>query len=117
MSGWDQIKADVESSGDVLTVTMEQLRNTHGVARLGPKVVRDISNTLLGMGLGHVPQKLPLLQNELVRLYKSGTPAGELISMVLTPGEQSDKGIVEQLGESEQDFRKTVEAIRELVAE
>ncbi len=76
MSEWDQIKEDVEKNGDVLTVTMGKLRDTHGVARSGRIVVEEISNTLIGMGLGHVPQKLPMYQDELVRLYKRGTPAG-----------------------------------------
>lgn len=116
VSSWDDIKADVENSGNVLTVTMEKLRDAHGVAKLGVHVRAGISSELAGIGLGHVPQELPAYQHELVRLYKHGTPVGELIATVLTPGEQADRRLSEQF-DGEVDYSEIVQQIRELVGE
>lgn len=69
------------------------------------------------MGLGHVPQELPNFQHEQVRLYKRGTPVGELIETVLAPGESNDKKLVGQVGDSATDYASVIEKIRELVAE
>lgn len=115
-NSWDNIKDDVESNGNVLTVTMERLRDAHGAAKLGIHVRGSISSELAGMGLGHVPQELPAYQHELVRLYKHGTPVGELIATVLTPGEQSDSKLSEQF-DGEVDYSEIVQKIRELVGE
>jgi len=57
----------------------------------------EISETLAGMGIGHVPQELPCNQNDLVRLYKKGTPIGNLIDTVLKPGERNDGELREQI--------------------
>jgi hypothetical protein len=117
MSSWDEIKQSVENNGDLLTFTMETLREAHGVGRLGIKVCPEISKVLAGMGLGHIPQELPPSQNEQVRLYKRGTPVGELIDTVLAPGESNDKKLVDQIGDSATDYAIVIEKIRELVAE
>lgn len=52
MSNWDEIKNAVEKNENVLTITMEQLRDAHGSAKLGVHVRTEISSTLAGMGLG-----------------------------------------------------------------
>jgi len=59
MASWDEIKQIVEKNGNVATLTMEQLRDAHGASKLGVNVRAEISSTLAGMGLGHVPQELP----------------------------------------------------------
>ncbi|MDQ3507744.1 MAG: hypothetical protein M3494_06990 [Actinomycetota bacterium] len=69
------------------------------------------------MGLGHVPQELPLFQHEQVRLYKRGTQVGDLIETVLAPGELNDKKLIDQIGDATDDYATIVEKIRELVAE
>lgn len=117
MSTWAEIKASVENNGNVQTVRMEILRDTHGVAKLGVHVRTDIASQLAGMGLGHFPKPLPLYQDDLVRLYKRGTPVGDLIEAVLAPGEQNDKKLVEQLGESDVKYAEIIEQIRDLVSE
>ena len=113
---WDDIKADVENNGNVLTVTMARLRDAHGVAKLGVNVRAGISSQLAGIGLGHVPEDLPPYQHELVRLFKNGTPVGDLIATVLTPGEQADRRLSEQF-DGEVDYSEIVQKIRELVGE
>ena len=96
MADWNAIKDAVEKNGNVQTVTMEQLRDAHGAAKLGVHVRDAISSTLAGLGLGHVPEVLPTYQHELVRLYKRGTPVGDMITSVLTPGGQNDAKLTEQ---------------------
>ena len=117
MAGWNEIKDAVEKNGNVKTFTMEELRDAHGAAKLGVHVRAEIHNVLVGMGLGHVPQELPSYQHELVRLYKNGTPVGDLIATVLTPGGQSDSKLSEQFGSGGVDYAGIVQKIRELVGE
>jgi uncharacterized circularly permuted ATP-grasp superfamily protein len=117
MTTWDQIKDDVEKNGNVLTVTMEQLRDAHGTAKLGVHVREEIHRTLAGMGLGHVPRELPSYQHEQVRIFKNGTPVGDLIVTVLTPGPQNDSKLSEQFIAEGVDYAAIVQKVRELVAE
>jgi hypothetical protein len=118
MPTWDEMKDAVEKNGNVLTVTMEELRNTHGVGRLGKKVIAHIHNGLAGVGLGHVPQELPGDQHEPVRLYKMGTPIADAIITVLTPSKQNDAKIKDQFGDGgTEDYGAIVQKIRELVRE
>lgn len=117
MASWIEIKESVERNGNLMTVTMEQLRDAHGTAKLGVNVRAQISSALAGMGLGHIPQELPSYQHELVRIYKNGTPIGELITTVLTPGQQNDNKLSTQFGDGSVDHAAIVQKIRELVTE
>ena len=114
---WDGIKDQVEKSGNVCTFTMEVLRDAHGVGKLGVHVRSEISQTLAGIGLGHVPEELPNYQHEQVRLYKRGTPVGQLIESVLKPGEQNDKSLADRFSSQGPDYAVIVAKIRELVGE
>jgi hypothetical protein len=113
----EEIKDQVEKNGNLLTVTMEQLKEAHGAGKLGIHVRDEISQLLVGMGLGHVPQVLPNSQRELVRLYKHGTPVGQLIDAVLSPGEQHDRTLIERFNTQGPDYAAIVQKIRELVAD
>ena len=117
MPDWNSIKQDVEKNGNVLTVTMEMLREAMGVGKLGIHVRADISKNLAGMGLGHVPQELPSYHHEQVRLYKRGTPIGELIETILTPGQQNDAKLAQQFSSEGVDQAAIIAKIRELVGE
>lgn len=64
---WDEIKHAVEKNGNLLTLTMQTLRDANGAQKLGSYIRDSISSTLAGMGLGHVPQELPSNQHENVR--------------------------------------------------
>lgn len=114
---WDNVKEEVEKSGNVRTFTMEVLRDAHGAGKLGVHVRDQISQTLAGIGLGHVPVVLPNFQHEQVRLYKRGTPVGLLIESVLSPGEQNDISLVEKFGAQGPDYASIVQQIRELVGD
>ncbi len=115
MKNWDEINQDVESTGNLRTVTMEELREAHGAGKLGSTICAEISKKLAGMGLGHIPIVLPRYQHEPVRRYKRGTPAGQLIETVLEPGEQNDRKLVGQVAETKTEYAAIVEQIRELV--
>src|SRR5260370_32619670 len=117
MASWDEIKQKVEKSGNVVTLTMEELRDAHGAAKLGVNVREEISSTLAGMGLGHVPEELPSYQNEQVRVYKNGTPVGDLIATVLVPRAQNDSKLVNQFTHTGIDYAAAVQKIKELVAD
>lgn len=117
MTSWNEIKEKVEANDNILTVTMTDLRDAAGKDKLGVHVRAEISKTLAGMGLGHIPQELPSYQHELVRLYKRGTPIGELIEMVMSPSEQNDRKLKEQIAEISVDYANIIERIRDLVSE
>ena len=70
------------------------------------------STTLAGMGLGHVPIDLPSYQHEQVRLYKRGTPIGDLIEQVLMPGEQNDVALARRFGGASPGFASIVTKIK-----
>ncbi|POR73592.1 hypothetical protein BKM30_26335 [Pseudomonas syringae pv. syringae] len=116
MESWDSIKARVEGSQGILTVNMIELRDAAGKEKIGPHVKTEITRILVGMGLGHIPTELPNYQNESVRLYKRGSPLGDLIEMVITPSESNDIKLKEQFKEESVDHALIIEKIRELVA-
>jgi len=53
----------------------------------------------------------------MVRLYKKGTPVGDMIVTVLTPGQQNDSKLGEQFSGAGVDYAGIVQKIRELVGE
>jgi len=114
---WDEVKKRVEEAGGVLTTTMDVLRDADGAGKLGVHIRASISRNLAGMGIGHVPAELPANQRDQVRLYKRGTPVGELIECALNPGEDNDRKLVEQGTSDGLDYRAIVQRIRELVEE
>ena len=117
MADWNTIKQDVENNGNVLTVTMEILRDATGKGKLGIYVRQEISSSLAGIGLGFIPSTLPTNQHEQVRLYKRGTQVGDLIEAMLTPGQQNDAKLSSLFAAGAVDYAAIVAQIRELVAE
>jgi hypothetical protein len=115
---WDEIKVAVEKNNNVLTVAMETLRDAHGAEKLGVHVRAQIIAALAGMGLGHIPKdELPLYQHEPVRLYKKGSPVGDHIDKVLTPGQQHDQIIADKFTDKGPNYAAIVQKIKELVAD
>lgn len=113
----EEVKSLVENNEGIVTVTMQTLRDTVGKDKLGVNVRKDISSKLAGVGLGHIPRTLPKYQTETVRLYKKGTAIGDLIDIVMSPGEDNDTKIKELFSEESRDYASIVEQIRELVSE
>jgi hypothetical protein len=89
----DDIRQAVEQHQGVLTVGMDELRDAKGAGRLGVHVRAGIRKDLAGLGLGHWPRELPESQDELVRIYKQGSPVADLIDAVLEPNLQHDEEI------------------------
>ena len=113
----DEIKSEVEKNGDVLTITMDKLRDAYGAGRLGGIVRQEISQKLAGIGLGHVPDSLPGDQAKAVRLFKYGTPVGDLIRSALTPGSENDEKLRTQAVQGSSKYAEILDRIRDLVAE
>lgn len=117
MNAWEKIKADVEAAGNVKTVPMEVLRNAHLSGRTSERIRSEISESLQGIGLAHVPKTLPRYQHDLVRLYKRGTPVGNLIDLILEPSEEGDDMLTSRSEEPKVDYAAIVRQIRDLVSE
>lgn len=115
MSSWDDLKKEVEENKSVLSITMLRLKDISGSGRLGIHVISDMQKELAGCGIGHVPQKLPNSQDQVVRLYKKGTDVGDFIELVLTPGAAQDKKIVETLSSKQSNYLEIVQQIRDLI--
>ena len=117
MATWQEIKSAVESNGNIKTFPLGDLRDATGKDKLGVHVRSEISSTLAGMGLGHVPQELPNYQHELVRVYKRGTSLGDVIERILTPGESNDITLRESFSDDKIDYAAIIQQIRKLVEE
>ena len=102
---------------DSCPIVNDRFSNAPATRWLGVHVRNAISNELAGLGLGHVPVELPGYQDDLVRLFKMGTPVGDFVNSVLTPGGMSDLKLVEKFSDGGVDYGAIIQKIRELVAE
>ncbi len=98
----------------VVTVTMEELRDTYGVDKLGVHVRDGIVNKLDGVGLKPFPRELPKYQHEEVRIYRSGSPIAEVIDAVLNPSPDHDQELRDLVGGG---HKETIQKIKELVCD
>lgn len=110
----DELITALEEGDNILTVSMQSVRDAWRYAKLGIHVRRQISNDLRGMGIGHYPTELPDYQHEPVRLYKLGTPLARVIDAALHPSEEHDAELRQMAGG---DAEATLEQIRALVCE
>ena len=86
------LRAAVEANGDLLAVTMEDIRRAHGkYGKLGPHVQTQLAKWLTNEGLGALPETLARYQHEEVRLYRLGTSMSDVIEAVLDPTERGDQ--------------------------
>jgi hypothetical protein len=112
VSSMEELFDLVNSRGGVMTTTMEVLRDAYGKGRLGVHVREGIRNALVGLGLGHYPQTLPEYQERAVRLYRLGSPVGNLIEAVLDLSPEHDEHLRQAVGGDEAEI---LQQIRELV--
>ena len=110
----EELRKDVEANGAVKSYRMEVLRDLFGFKKLGIHVRPYISKQLAGVGLGHTPTNLPDYQEELVRVFKLGSPVAELIHAATTPGEAGDATLRNATGDGG-DAETILVKIRELV--
>ena len=112
MKNMTEVRAAVEADGNVRTMPMEVLRDAYGVKKIGVHVKAGISKALKGVGLAHWPDPLPDFQENLVRVYKQGTPVADVIQAATTPSIERDEDLRQAAGG---DASETLTKIRELV--
>ncbi|WAH98133.1 hypothetical protein [Arthrobacter sp. MMS18-M83] len=86
VTDWDSLRHVVTANGDVSRVAMWLLRDLQDKGRLGVHVRTEISRRLAGLGLGHLPLELPSDQNDIIMVYKQGTPAAMVIEAIYQSG-------------------------------
>lgn len=79
---WVELLKSVEDNSGLKRVTMEMLRDLEGAGRMGPRVLAAIDTKLSQLGLGHLPDELPVRQEAPVMLYRVGTPAADAIRAI-----------------------------------
>jgi len=85
-----KLKKLVDDNGNLMSVSMEQLRDAHGAGRLGKYVVDAIKNALKSNGLDTFPEELPNGQNACVRVYAAGSPIAKLYTAMTVLEDQYD---------------------------
>jgi hypothetical protein len=88
---YSPITTAVAKSGGVKTFEMVELLTAHGAGKLGRIVRKEISADLARMGYGHVPADLPNRKVKLVRVFKYGTPVGNVILAATLPAVEHDE--------------------------
>lgn len=111
---YGELRDLVDDSGNVLTCHMWDLRDLQGRDTLGSRVVKNISDELDRVGLGHVPLELKPSGGEKVRLFTRGSEVGDLIVKALYPGEAQDEGLRKRVQSSAD---QKLKEIREIVCE
>ncbi|HLY02406.1 MAG TPA: hypothetical protein VKR56_07895 [Candidatus Cybelea sp.] len=86
---FDSIEKALNEAAGVMSVPMAQLRDAFGAGRLGIHVIASISDELERRGIGYQPIDLPSNQFNQVRLYKRGTPAGDVIEAAQAIGNRA----------------------------
>jgi hypothetical protein len=107
----NQISQAVDERDNVLSISMEDLRNAHGEERLGRYVRASISEDLARMGIGHHPENLPSYQDEYVILYRVATSAADLITGILHPNYRTDTAIRNALSHKATEIIKKIKRL------
>jgi hypothetical protein len=81
-ASWQALRDDVDANGGVLRVSMWDLREITGKYRLKVHVVANISESLIDVGLAHLPVDLPRSQNEYVVVYRATSEAAAIVNAV-----------------------------------
>lgn len=95
---YEGLRQLVDDEGGLVLTTMEDLRDIHGVGKLGVHVRKAIHDNLEGQGLGHLPLELPAYQHEEVRIYKLGSPIAKVVNAVVRPSEAGDEVLRQSVG-------------------
>jgi hypothetical protein len=109
---YDELRQQVAERGGVLTVKMGTLRDAHGAGKLGSTVRENITKELRSRGLNHCYEELPSYQDDLVRIWLMGTPAGDLIEAVHNESPSTDQAVRDAI---ESDAADILDKVRELV--
>lgn len=80
-----RLRDHVTKHHGAIATDMQALRSVEGVKRLGPRVIDELDVHLALVGLGHIPERLPVRsRNSFVVLYEIESPVGELIQSLLS---------------------------------
>jgi hypothetical protein len=110
---FEELASLVDGNAGVFTVTMGELRDAYGVRKLGVHIRNGISEKLRTLGLRHLPDVLPIYQEEYARIYRDGSPVGKLIAAAVHGnGEGADQVLRDAAGGED---TVIVKQIRELV--
>lgn len=110
------VKTAVEANGNLLQVTLGELREALGYNRLGVRVLQEIASALSGEGLGYFPlwvldaNDTPRYENSL-RVYKKGSAVGGAIDAVLEPSNVGDDLLRTTAGSEAAEILKSVKAL------
>lgn len=106
MGKFDDIKADVEEHG-IVELELQQLRDAHGVKRLGGNVLAEIGQALQAEGLAYFPEWIieanaQPRQNQTVRLCLADTSSliFKVVRAVQAPSDAGDKTLLSLAGEA-----------------
>ncbi|MGL5823422.1 MAG: hypothetical protein ACRCYU_00940 [Nocardioides sp.] len=111
-STYEELGGLVDSEDGLVLTTMEELRDAHGVGKLGVHVRAAIHERLAGQGLGHLPYELPSYQHEEVRIYRLGSQIAKVVNAVIRPSATGDDILRQSVGT---DAQKTLAQVRELI--
>jgi len=100
--------------GGVITLPMWIIRNAYGAERLGVNVIANIGEELDGLGIGHLPKKLPADQLAYARVYLKKSPVGRVIKAALELNPDQDPALRKLTNEKADEVLKKV---RELVCD
>lgn len=79
---WPELSTSVDDNQGVLRTSLAALRELEGRQRSGKHIVAAIEKKLASLGLGHLPENLANRQQQVIVLYKLGTPASELVRAI-----------------------------------
>ena len=114
IKNYNDVEQRVDSSKGVATFEMWQLRDVHGVGRLGKHVATGISEELADRGLAHFPSTLPINQYERARVYRVKSAVGRAITASSTLTEEADNTLRTM---ADDDAQTVLQRVRELVCD
>ena len=110
---FDELDQLVAENGNLIDVTMAQLRDAARWDRLTGGAIKVVEDQLGQRGLGHFPA-LTENRHQTVRIFKNRTDLGKLVEAVLSPTDGGDKELREA---ANRDADQLVRRIRELVCD
>ena len=111
-NNFDDVRSSVEEHDGILSVTMQELRDAHGVGRLGVHVRNAIRRNLANRGIGHFPNELPVYQHERVRLYIQGSQFADCLEDLNELSPEADERLRDLFVTN---YEELIEQIRQLV--
>lgn len=114
----DALRQEVETHGDLLAVTMEDIRRADGrYGKLGPHVQIKLAEWLENEGMAALPPELKRYQHEEVRVYRLGTDMAAVIGAVLGPSERGDMRLREIVCSGDANARDKLDKIKAILDE